>query len=404
MSIFKVAWRNIWRNRRRTIVTTSAMTLALVVMILYSGLVRGHLERMRRDILDYEVGDMQIFAKGYRDNPSIYTRIDEPGRLIEALGKAGYTASARLLGAGLVAAGDSSAGVMLRGVDVKQDAAVSRVGTRVESGRWLDPKDPQGIVIGKRLARTLDVKPGDEVVVLTQAADGSMADDLYRVRGVLRNLSEAVDRGGVFMTEGAFRELFLLPAGAHQILVRKPSAVTEAAALARVEKLAAGLDVKTWRQLMPTLSSLLDSAKSVLYVMFFLVYVVIAILILNAMLMAVFERIREFGVLKALGMEPGAVFRLVFAESLLQTAISTAAGLVLSLPGVWYLSAVGIDLRTVGGISLYGMVMDPHWRAEFVPAAFAGPVVMLVIIVSIAVIYPAVKAARLRPIEAIYLK
>jgi putative ABC transport system permease protein len=404
MSIFKVAWRNIWRNRRRTIVTTSAMTLALVVMILYSGLVKGWLEGMRRDILDYEVGDIQIFAEGYRDNPSLYKRIDDPGRLIEALGKAGYPASARLLGAGLVAAGDSSAGVMFRGVDVKQDAAVSRIGTRIESGKWLDPKDPRGIVIGKKLVRMLDVKPGDEVVVLTQAADGSMADDLFRVRGVLRNLSEAVDRGGVFMTEGAFRDLFLLPGGAHQVLVRKPPAVTEAAALARVEKLAPGFDVKTWRQLMPTLSSMLDSAESVINVMFMLVYIVIGILILNAMLMAVFERIREFGVLKALGMGPLAVFRLVFTESLLQTAISTAAGLVLSLPGIWYLSTMGIDLSRLGAISVQGMVMDPHWRAEFVPAAFVGPVVVLIIIVSIAVIYPAVKAARLRPVEAITLK
>ena len=200
MDVFKLAWRNVWRNRRRTLVTIAAMTFALFVMILYSSLLQGYLRDMERNIVDLEVGDIQIFAGDYRENPSLYTRIEDPEALLEPLAQAGFPASARLLGFGLAAADEASAGASFRGIDIERDARVSRIHEEIAEGRWLDPADPRGVVLGKRLARTLAVKVGDELLVLSQGADGSMAYDLYEVRGTLRSMSAAVDRTGVFMT------------------------------------------------------------------------------------------------------------------------------------------------------------------------------------------------------------
>ena len=152
-----MAWRNVWRNRRRTIVTVSAMSFALFVMILYSAMLEGYLEGMERSILDLEVGDVQVFAGDFRENPSLYTVIEEPEKLIEPLSADGFTASARVLAFGLAAAGESSAGVSFRGVDVEQDATVSNIHEEVAEGRWLDPGDPKGVVLGRRLARILGV-------------------------------------------------------------------------------------------------------------------------------------------------------------------------------------------------------------------------------------------------------
>jgi len=257
------------------------------------------------------------------------------------------------------------------------------------------------VVIGRRLARTLNVGPGDELVVLSQAADGSMANDLYEVRGVLKGIGDAVDRGGVFMTEAAFRKLFVFPGGAHRIVVRSPQKVLLAAAATEVEGLAPGLEVKTWRQLHPTLSSMMDSTSSVIYVMFSIVYLAIGILILNAMLMAVFERIREFGVIKALGVGPGGVLRLIFAESAIQTCVALLVGGLLSIPGSWYLATEGFEITSMAGVSISGVAFDPVWRSSISTETFTGPVIMLVVIVAIAVLYPAIKAARIRPVEAI---
>jgi ABC-type lipoprotein release transport system permease subunit len=395
-----MAWRNIWRNRRRTLVTVGAMTLALLILVLYTGLVEGYLQGMERNILDLELGDIQIHAGDYLDRPSIYTLIKDPDSFLNELNASGYSASARLLGGGLVAAGDSSAGALLRGVDIEQDAQVSEINRHVVQGEWLDPGDPQGVVLGRRLAQTLVVKPGDELVILSQATDGSMANDLFAVRGVLQSVSDGTDRAGIFLTAQAFREFFVLPEGAHQIIVRRPQQVELEAVEGDVRRMASELDVKTWRELVPTLASLMDSTRSIIQVMFFVVYLVIAILILNAMLMAVFERVREFGVLKAIGVSPERVLTLILIESALQTGLAILAGLTLSIPGLWYLATAGINIGRMGGMSLMGIAMNPIWYAVVTPATFMGPVLMLIIMVLIAVLYPALKAARITPVQA----
>jgi putative ABC transport system permease protein len=400
MKIFRMAWRNVLRNRRRSGVTVAAMSLALFVMVLYSALVEGYLVGMERNALDLEVGDVQVYAAGYRKDPSLHSRMTDASELATELTGQGYPASPRLLGAGLAAAGENSAGVALRGVNVELDAAVSEVHLNVMRGKWLDPADPTGVVLGKRLARMLGVEIGDEVVVLSQGADGSMANELYTVRGVLKAIADNVDRSGVYLTEAAFRELLVVPDGAHQLLVRRPPGTDLDAAAAHIKEVAGAHEVKTWRQLMPTLASLLDSSRGANFFMFIIVYTAIGIVILNAMLMAVFERIREFGVLKAIGMEPRMVLRLVFTEATLMTGLALLIGGGLSLPGLAYLSRTGIDLSAVGDLSLGGVAWDPIWRAEVNAHTFVGPVITMVVIVALAVLYPALKAAFIRPVEA----
>lgn len=400
MEIFKIAWRNVWRNERRSWVTIAAMSLALTVMILYAGLMDGYLRGMERSILELEVGDLQVFPSAYRDDPSIYTRIEDPAALLGPLRAHGFAASARLLAFGMVAAGESSAGVSFRGVDVASDAQVSQIHDEVVAGEWLDPADARGVVIGRRLARTLGVAVGDELVVLTQGADGAMAYDLFRVRGVLRGIADATDRGAVFVNLPVLRDLLLVPSGTHQIIVRRPPDLDLEAAASEVREVADGLDVKTWRELLPTLASMLDSARSAVVAMFAIVYVAIGILILNAMLMAVFERVREFGVLKALGAGPTEVMRLILLECAIQTGLAIAIGVSISVPGMLYLARVGIDLGALAGVSTMGIAIDPIWRAALSAQAFAMPIGVLVAIVALAVAYPAAKAAVIEPVEA----
>ncbi len=400
MNLFKMAWRNIWRSRRRTLVTVAAMTLALWVMILYSGLLEGYFVGMERNILNLELGDVQVFAEDFRDDPSLYTRIENPEPVLARVEALGFRAAARLLGGGLAAAGESSAGVSFRGVTTVEDADVSDIHKHVAAGRWLAEERPKGVVIGRRLARTLGVEPGDELVALSQAADGSIANDLYRVRGVLKGISDVTDRTGVFMTAKAFRDFFAMQEGAHQIIVRRPEGVDVEEAAEAVRQIAAGLDVRSWRELMPTIASMLDSVRGLMIVVFFIIYIAIGILILNAMLMAVFERIREIGVLKALGFSPGWVLGLIVLESVLQTGLAVLLGLALSVPGLWFLVEVGINMGTLGGMSVMGLAVDPVWRAVVTRATFTMPVLVLVVIVTLAVVYPALKAAVIRPVEA----
>jgi len=406
MKILRMAWRNLWRNGRRTLVTVGAMTLALWAMVLYTSLMQGMLGSMESTLLDVELGDFQIHADGYRERPSIWERIEDPDAVLEALDKTGLRSSARLLGGALVASGDASTGALLKGLRPDRDAQVSDVHQRLDRGEWLDPADAYGVVLGYRLARTLGIDVGDELIALSQATDGSMANDLFRVRGVLQSLSEETDRATVFLVENQFRSFFALEDGAHQVIVRSGEGQTlDAAGEMAQEAIAASApeaEVKSWRDLLPGLANMFDSAQAAVQVVAFVVYVVIAIMILNAMLMAVFERIREFGVLKAIGVSPRRVLALILTEGALQAALAIAIGLVASLPTLWFVTTRGIDVGQLGGTAIMGVSMDRIWTGAVSPATIAGPVFILLFIVGLAVLFPAFKAARISPIEAIH--
>ena len=406
MKILRMAWRNLWRNGRRTLVTVGAMTLALWTMVLYTSLMQGMLGSMESTLLDVEMGELQIHAEGYRERPSIWERIEDPEALLAALDETGLRSSARLLGGALVASGDASTGALLKGLAPARDALVSDVHERLDRGEWLDASDPAGVVIGFRLARTLAVEVGDELIVLSQATDGSMANDLFRIRGVLESLSEETDRATVFLVEDRFRDFFALEDGAHQVIVRSGENQDLAAAAGVATAVAAGsapeAEVLSWRELMPGLANIFDSAQAAVQAVAFIVYVVIAILILNAMLMAVFERIREFGVLKAIGVSPGRVLALILVEGALKTALAVAVGLTASVPALWFVVERGIDVGRLGGTAMMGVSMDQIWVGEVSPATIAGPVAILGFIVALAVLYPAIKAARISPVEAIH--
>src|SRR5690606_8783707 len=190
---------------------------------------------------------------------------------------------------------------------------------------------------------------GDELVILSQGADGSMANDVYPVRGILKSVADKIDRAGVFMTHAQFRELMVLPEGVHQLILRVPADAALADATAQAAAAAPeGVEVSSWKQLQPMLASMLDSGRGAMQVMAVIVYLAVGIVILNAMLMAVFERIRELGVLKAIGFGPGKIVRLIYFETAIQASVAIVVGVVLALPTNWYLTEHGLDLSALG--------------------------------------------------------
>jgi putative ABC transport system permease protein len=375
------------------------MTLALWVLLIYSSIIPGYLINMEEGVTQLEIGDVQIHADGFLDAPSLYTVIEDADAVLAKLDEQGIAASPRLLGGGLGACGEASAGVMLRGIDVASDAKVSRLSETVGEGTWLDPADPEGVVLGKRLAKTLNAKPGSELLVVSQAADGSMANELYTVRGVLKSVAQGTDRAAVLMNADAFRELMVVPTGAHQIVLRRGEAelmaVTDAA-----KAIAPTHDVRNWKELMPAVAQMFEAVASMIPIFYLIVYIAVAILILNAMLTAVFERIREFGVLKAIGTGPVRVFSIILVEGALQAAVASAAGVILALPAWWYLSVHGINAGALGGIDAAGVAMAEIWYAYPSAQTASLPLFMLWFISMAAVVYPAAKAAWINPIRA----
>ncbi|MBN1336094.1 MAG: ABC transporter permease [Deltaproteobacteria bacterium] len=401
MNLFVMAWRNIWRNQRRTLVTVAAMGLALFVELVYSGLIQGILENMQDDFIELETGHLQVHTPAFLDQPSLHEFLPDAEAILARIDDLGYPAAPRLIGGGLAASGEFSSGVTLRGLDPARESGITRLAAHVQEGVWLDPADPKGVVVGRGLARTLSLGIGGELIVLSQGTDGSVCNDLYTVRGVLGSVASGTDRGTVFMLADAFRELLVLPDGAHEIVVRRPPEVTLDDAKAAVEGVAGeGARVMTWREIQPVVGQMLDSTEAMMTVIYLILYLAVAILVLNAMLMAVFERIREFGVLKAIGAGPFRVFGLILVESLLQAALATVVGGALAAPAIWFMATRGIDVGAIGGIDMMGVALRPIWQGIYTPQNLRLPVILLFVIVTLAVLYPALKAARIQPVQA----
>jgi ABC-type lipoprotein release transport system permease subunit len=406
MNITRIAGRNVIRYWHRTLVTTLAMAFAGFIMIVFACLLAGMIQASERNAVILDVGDFQIHETGYRDDPDLYKRISDEQVLLSRLRQAGFYASPRLYGAALAASGTTSSGVQLRGIDVDLEATVTEIHKHVMNGAWLDKNDPNGVVIGRKLARTLGVGIGDEVVIIGQASDGSMANEIYRVRGILKSVSAEIDQGGFFMHAENYRQLMTVYEGVHEIVIMRPDRLMDLEqATSKVKSLAPGYEVLNWRSLHPVIARIIDIMDNQIFFMMLITYIAVAMVVLNAMLMSVFERIHEFGIMKAIGVTPWQLVFLIYMETLIQVAAASVLALLTAWPVADHMQDHGLDLsQFTSGTSIAGVAMDPVWHAYVTLDALAMPVIFLFIISMLAVIYPAVKAAVIEPVKAIYYR
>ena len=406
MNVVRIASRNVVRYWHRTLVTTLAMAFAGFIMILFASLLAGMIQASERNAVIMNVGDFQIHAKGYRDDPDLYNRIRNYSALIEQISAQGFFATPRLYGVALAAAGTASSGVQLRGVYTDLESTVTQLHKHVMAGVWLDKKDPAGVVIGKKLARTLGVKMGGEIVIIGQASDGSMANELYYVRGILKSVSTEIDQAGFFMLADSYRELMALYEGVHEIVIMRPDRRADLyQAHEKIKSIASEYEVLNWEELQPVIARILGIMGNQIFVMMFITYIAVAMVVLNAMLMSVFERIHEFGIMKAIGVTPRQLVLLIYIETLIQAASAAILALVFGYLAADYFQTHGLDLSNIASGAVFGgIAMDPIWYAHVTAETLVTPVVFLFLMSLLAVIYPAIKAAVIEPVKAIYYR
>jgi ABC-type lipoprotein release transport system permease subunit len=410
--VLQIAWRNLWRNARRTAITAAAIALGYGMLLLFACLLEGVRQQMIENGTRLVLSHLQVHAPDYYPDRSLYHTLGgqtgtDVRALLAALSTvpAVHAASPRVYGYGLVSSLEHSAGADLVGVAPAQEPRVTALHTRIVRGRYLSEQQPRGIVVGDKLADSIRAGVGSEVVIVTQAADGSIGNDLYRVRGIFHTGSDALDRRLVLMPLAALQELLHLePNRVHEIgvtLADAAEATAVAAAVQRQLDSALPVRVRAWPELAPELAEYVRLNRGATAVLFFIVFLVAVIGVMNTMLMAVFERTREFGVLMALGMRPASVAGLVLAEAGILAALSLLLGGGLSTPLLWYLEVRGLDLRgVIGSLSVVGVVLDPVWYGRHDVATYLRAAAGLALTAVGAALYPAIRAARFRPVDA----
>src|SRR5208282_1127051 len=279
--------------------------------------------------------------------------------------------------------------------------------SQIAKGSYLTARMPKGVVIGDKLASTIGIDVGSEIVLLTQAADGSMGNDVYTVVGIFHSGLDAVDRSLVLMSLFSLQDLLhLAPARIHEVGI-KLNDITAATTVAAALDLQLGktipVRVMAWPELAPELANYVQFNRGVTFVLFFIFFLLAVIGIMNTMLMAVFERTRELGMLMALGMRPAQIIGLIMAEAAGLAAASLLVGGAIGAPFLWFLQEHGLDLGGATGevVSVAGVVVGHLWYGRQDFPAYAQAAVGLAATAMVSALYPAWRAAHFRPTEAI---
>jgi ABC-type lipoprotein release transport system permease subunit len=349
------------------------------------------------------VGEVQVHAQGYLADHSIYKALDEPDLILRAAKQKNVAAAPRRYGYGLVAVGTKSAGARFWGVEPASERATFDLAQHLQEGRFLSEATQRGVVLGQKLARSLQAQIGSEIVVVVQAADGSLGNDLYTVTGILKAAGDSIDRNAALIHAEDFVELFVSGDRIHEVALnsRGTASLEELTALLSIA--APEEEIKSWRQLMPEVSDMVNLFDAFIWIFGLIFLLAAGMGVMNTMLMATYERIREFGILKALGATPWGIIRDVATEALVLAALGTVLGTILGLAGSYYLQEVGLDLSIFAGTySVGGVAFDPIWRATISPKMVFIPVILMLIIGLVASLYPAALAARLDPVRAIH--
>jgi len=290
VSVLRLAWRNLWRNTRRTAITLGAVVLGTTILVLVRGLMDGMVAGAVRNATDLLVGEAEVHAEGWLADRSLHQTVPHPGAVLAAADAAGVGATARSYAFGLVAHDTRSAGALLWGVDPVRERATVDLATHVETGAWLAETAAGGAVLGRKLARTLGVEVGDELVVVVQGADGSLGNELFRVTGILGTVGETVDRNAAILHRADWDELLVGGGRVHEIVLNARGRLPLGEVAAVAERAAPGADVRTWRQLLPMLADMLGMMDASLLIVGTVFGLAAGLGVMNTMLMASSER------------------------------------------------------------------------------------------------------------------
>jgi putative ABC transport system permease protein len=402
MLTLKMAWRNIFRQKRRTVLSILTMFGGFTLSAISIGWADGTYDRIIDMFTRNRLGHIQVHAQSYLDRPSIYKWIKNYQKIGAEIQKIeGVEAWApRLYSAGLASVGEKSAGARIIGIDPERENVATRFDRKIVQGRSFSPQPSHEAILGKGLARTLKAETGDQVVIVSQGADGSIANDLYTIVGIAESGDPTQDLSSFYLHLKDAQDLLVLDDAIHEmaVIVRKLGQVSRITQQIRTTLNDPGLEVSPWQEFAHSFYVAMQADKEGNWIMLFIVVLIVAIGVLNTVLMTVLERTREYGVMRALGTGRLLVFRLIVYEVALMALIGLVIGFGLSLLLNHYLSIHGIAMPHP---YRYGGMVFSHYYNEINARSFYIPAITVFFSALFVSVFPALRAAHISPARAL---
>jgi putative ABC transport system permease protein len=401
--IWSIAWRNVWRNKLRSIVMMAAIALGLFAGVFTMAFMQGAVDARIESATKTELAHLQIHAPDFLVNNDVALKIenaDELTRQIEVLDSV-VAASKRLIAEPFIMAAHGTGGGKLIGVIPEQEKKVTDIWEKIVDGAYLehDSRMPP-VVVGEKLARRLRLKVGTRINVQMVDRNGDLSIKGYRVSGIYRTTNTSYDESTLFVRfQDLQSQLGMEENTAHEIAVLLKNGNEAAAVKPSVQKLAGNYEVQTWKELSPEMSLLTDSMDQYMYIFILIILLALCFGIINTMLMAVLERVKEIGMLMAVGMNKRRIFSMIILESVLLTVSGGILGMLIGSVVTKFFETRPINLAMFAeGLESYGFASQVYTSLQVETLVTIGILVILTGMLS--AVWPARKALKLNPAEA----
>ena len=397
-----LGWRNLWRHMKRTLVILFAITLGIWFMIISAGMMIGIVEQQLQDTIFNLTGHAQIHHPKFRDDPAIEHSMPAPTdnmrQVLNSREVKQWSTRVRL--PAIIMSERESRGVMLVGIDPGREQGLSFIGKPVVEGRALESMDDNGIIIGRRMAEKLETRVGKRIVIMSQDKDNEVADRGFRIVGLFQAELEATEVAYVFSGLKTTQKLLGMGDQVSEISLITASREGLDPLVTRLRTAAPEFESKSWQELEPLVVAAMALYENFMIVWYLIIFAAMGFGLINTMLMAVFERTRELGLFQALGMRP----RYIVGQVMLESLILLMIGLLLGNFAGWLTTNVilveGIDLSAfVQGMEQFNMGSTMYFSVRTEDLITINLIV--IVLGLLAALYPAVKAARYVPVEAI---
>ena len=400
--LFALAWKNIWRNKKRSLIILVAIALGLWAGLFSVAVMIGSWDTTVNSTIDRNLSHIQIHTKQFKDENLISYYIPDGNKVAGEINnlKEVDAVSARVLIEGMASSPGSSRGVRIIGVEPENEKAVSTIADYIIEGEYFNTDKRNPILVGKRLAEKLGLKFHSKIVLSFQGIDTTLTYGAFRVTGIFKSESSVFDESHVFVRKSDLYKTMNSQPIVSEIAIRLNPSGNLDSTVAIIKENYSGLVVESWKDLAPELEMMYEYL--IIELEIFLAIIMAALLfgITNTMLMSVLDRVREFGVLLAVGMKRIRVFILIMIETIILSMFGGIIGMILGSITIWYFSDIGIDLSLFSeGLSAWGM---PTILYPILPTYFYGVLTSMIIITAIlAAFYPSIKTIKLHPSEAI---
>ena len=398
-----LAWRNVWRNKVRSLIIMASVAIGLFAGLFVLGLYEGMLRSRVRAVIDSEVAHLQIQHPQFADDfdPAFYIQNQAYVRKVIRAAPEIKDVAYRSVTQGMLSTATGSAGVQINGIVQEDENRVSRLATKIIEGKELTPDNKNGILIGKKLAGKLKLKLGSKLVLTFTDQEKNITAGSFRVKGIYQTNNSPLDELNVMVNQTTLSAYLGIGDASHQIAILLFRDEDVEQVKRELQQKLKGYSIKTWKENSPETDLMVSTVNQYSSIIIVIIMIALAFGIINTMLMSVLERKREIGMLTALGMNRIRVFLLILTETVMLTLVGVPVGLFTAWLAIRYFSTAGIDISSFSGAAMSGFGFSSIIYPEFPLASLLTVMLIVVSTALIASLFPSIKAIQLQPADAL---